>query len=894
MPDESEWLTRKKRIDTKLKNIGWTIVKYDDAISIESYTSHAICEYPTANGPADYALVVDGKILGLIEAKKVSLGPQNVLIQAQRYAQGLDESPFEYNGFHVPFIYSTNGEVFWFQDLRCQNSRSRKVSGIHTPGALSLMINKEIEDSCEWFKMNPNNHPWLRPYQIDANNAVENALCDGKRLMLIAMATGTGKTSTMVSQVYRLMKSGYAKRILFLVDRRALAAQAVGAFSTFEPERGMKFDQIYEVYSQRFQKEDFDDDQKFNVKTLPNNYLTDPQPGHAFVYVCTIQRMRINLFGWDEQTGSEDEDTDEDAEQINIPIHAFDVIIADECHRGYTAQEISKWRQVLEHFDAIQIGLTATPAAHTTSYFKEVVFRYEYERAVREGYLVDWDAVCIKSEVKINGVFLKEGETVGLIDTETGLESLDTLEDERKFDTSDIELKITAPDSNKKIIEEIKACALKHEEETGHFPKIMIFAANDLPHISHCDSVVNMCRDAFNRGDAFVQKITGSPTVDRPLQRIREFRNRPNPMIVVTRDLLTTGVDIPALEYLIFMRPVKSRILWEQMLGRGTRRCDEINKTHFTVFDCFNGDLFKYFKNATAFDPEPPLKPTREYSEIIEDIYQNRDRRYNVRCLVKRLQRIEKSLSGEAREKFERFIPNGDLKHFAADLPEMIEDDFTEAMKILRDVDFQDLLVNYPRPKKGFVVAYETQDEVSSTWMLREPGGAYWKPEDYLVAFSKFVKENPDQIQAIEILLNRSEEWNTEILNELRQKLKLTKEQFTEDNLQKAHKIRYNKALADIISMIKHAADEQEPLLNSIERVERAFEKVMEGKSFTEEQKIWLEKIKSHLIENLTIDKEDFDILPIFQRQGGWSVANKAFGGLLEEILHEFNQEVAA
>jgi type I restriction enzyme R subunit len=894
MPEEPEWLTRKKRINKKLKKSGWNIVKYDKSISIDSYKSHAIEEYPTANGPADNALVVNGRILGIIEAKKVSLGPQNVLVQAQRYAKGLENLGFDYNGYHVPFIYSTNGEVFWFQDLRTTNSRSRRISGFHTPGALNQMKGNEFKNSCSWFKSNPNSHPWLRPYQIDANNAVEDALCNGKRLMLLAMATGTGKTYTEVSQIYRLMKSGFAKRILFLVDRRVLAAQAVRAFSTFEPERGMKFDQIYEVYSQRFQREDFDEDEKFNVKTLPNNYLTDPQSGHAFVYVCTIQRMRINLFGREDQTGSEDQDIDDDAEHLDIPIHAFDVIIADECHRGYTAQEVSKWREVLEHFDAIQIGLTATPAAHTTSYFKEVVFRYEYERAVREGYLVDWDAVRIKSDVKINGVFLRVGETVGLIDTDTGLESLDTLEDERQFDTSEIEIKITAPESNKKIIDEVKKYALNHEKEKGRFPKILIFAANDLPHISHCDSIVNMCRDAFGRGDAFVQKITGSPTVDRPLQKIREFRNRPNPMIVVTRDLLTTGVDIPALEYLVFMRPVKSRILWEQMLGRGTRKCDEINKTNFVVFDCFNGDLFKYFKNATAFDPEPPLKPTREFSEIIEDIYQNRDRKFNVRVLVKRLQRIEKSLSGDAREKFERFIPNGDLRLFASNLPETIEDNFSEAMKILRDTDFQDLLVNYPRPKKGFVVSYETQDNVSSAWMLRQPGGDFWKPEDYLVAFSKFVKENPEQIQAIEILLNRNEDWNTEALNELRQKLKMTKEQFTEENLQRAHKIKYNKALADIISMIKHAVDEQEPLLSAEERIEMAFQKVMAGKTFNDEQNKWSEKIKCHLIENLTIDKEDFDILPIFQRLGGWAVADRAFGGLLGGLLHEINREVAA
>lgn len=310
MFEEPEWLTRKKRIDTKLKKSGWIIVKYDESISIDSYKSHAIEEYPTENGPADNALVVNGRILGIIEAKKVSLGPQNVLVQAQRYAKGLENHRFDYNGYHVPFIYSTNGEVFWFQDIRTTNSRSRKISGFHTPGALDQMMGKENKDSCSWFKSNPNSHSRLRPYQIDANNAMEDALCNSKRLMLLAMATGTGKTYTIVSQIYRLMKSGFAKKILFLVDRRALAAQAVGAFSTFEPERGMKFDQIYEVYSQRFQREDFDEDEKFNVKTLPNNYLTDPQPGHAFVYVCTIQRMRINLFGREDQTDSDDQDID--------------------------------------------------------------------------------------------------------------------------------------------------------------------------------------------------------------------------------------------------------------------------------------------------------------------------------------------------------------------------------------------------------------------------------------------------------------------------------------------------------------------------------------------------------------------------------------------------------
>ncbi len=894
MPGEVERQTRKNRIDFKLEDVGWKVTKYDTSKSLDYYTSNAIEEYPTLNGPADYALVDNNQIIAVVEAKKVTLSPQNVLVQAQRYAIGVKDSPFNFDGFLVSFIYSTNGEVFWFQDLRKSDSRSMKVSGFHTPKALRAMLEKDDEACYKWFEDNPNIHSLLRPYQVEANYAVENAICDGKRKMMLAMATGTGKTYTIVSQIFRLMESGLAKRILFLVDRRALAAQAVMAFSTFAAKPGLKLDQIYEVYSQRFQKEDFDEADKFDVKVLPNSYLTDPKPGHAFVYVCTIQRMRMNLFGAQSSFESTDQDVDDegDATQLDIPIHAFDVIIADECHRGYTASEVSKWREVLEYFDAIKIGLTATPAAHTTAYFTDIVFRYEYERAVRESYLVNWDAVRIKSDVRLNGVFLKEGETVGLIDTVTGLESLDMLEDEREFDTSEIEKKVTSPDSNKKIIEEIARYALDHEEKYGNFPKTLIFAANDLQHTSHCDALVDICRDVFGRGDAFVSKITGSPTVDKPLQRIREFRNRPNPGIAVTRDLLTTGVDIPKLEFLVFLRPVKSRILWEQMLGRGTRLCDEINKTHFTVFDCFNGGLFEYFKDVTVFEVEPPTKSTRTYAEIIDDIYQNIDRKYNVRCLLKRLQRIEKELSGEAREKFARFIPEGDMGGFARDLPKRIEDDFNNVMKILRDPKFQDLLVNYPRPKRGFVVAYGTEDEVSSEWLVREPGGDYWKPEDYLVAFSRYVKENPDHIEAIEILFERPINWNTDALSELRKKLMSTREHFSEENLQRVHKLRYDKELADIISMIKHAANEDEPLLNSEERIDMAFEKVTSKKSFTDDQMKWLGKIRAHLIENLTIDKEDFDIIPIFQRDGGWMAANKVFEGNLESILMEFNWAV--
>src|SRR5262249_27590390 len=207
---------------------------------------------------------------------------------------------------------------------------------------------------------------------------------------------------------------------------------------------------------------------------------------------------------------------------------------------------------------------------------------------------------------------------------------------------------------------ELKKYADEHEAEWGRFPKTLIFAGNDIEHISHADSIVDIAADVFGRGDDFVRKITGK--VDRPLQWIRRFRNRPQPSIVVTVDLLTTGVDVPDIEYIVFLRTTKSRILFEQMIGRGTRKGEKHpDKSHFTVFDCFDGTLIEYFRNATGVTAGPPDKPSRSISEIIDAIYNNIDREYNTGCLAKRLQRIDKSMSGDARSMFAQFIADGDL-----------------------------------------------------------------------------------------------------------------------------------------------------------------------------------------------------------------------------------------
>jgi type I restriction enzyme, R subunit len=893
-PLNSEWLTRKRLIDGRLKAAGWHVVPFAPDAALSGLHRTAIEEYPTANGPADYALCLGGRIVGILEAKKLTLGPQNVLSQAERYSKGITQPTFQAGEYGVPLLYSTNGEVIWHHDVRNPLNRSRQIFEFHTPEAIEEVLAFDLDAAVEKLQSLANDNPKVRPYQREANEAIEDAIANRKRIMLVAMATGTGKTFTMVNEIYRLMKSGVARRVLFLVDRRALAAQAVRAFGSFDADQNLKFDKIYEVYSQRFQSEDFGEDEKFDPKVLPKSYLQAPKPGSAFVYVSTIQRMTINLFGR-EAAMRGDEEIEDDAEKLDIPIHAFDLIVADECHRGYTSSEVAIWRKTLDHFDAVKIGLTATPAAHTTSFFKDTVFRYVYTRAVEEGFLVDYDVVKVRSNVRMNGVFLQEGEEVSLIDPETGSKKLDNLEDERAFDSSAVEREITAPDSNRRILEEIKVYALEHEEKYGRFPKTLIFAANDIPHTSHADQLVDTARDVFGRGNSFVQKITGSPTVDRPLQRIREFRNRPNPGIVVSVDMLTTGVDIPDLEYIVFLRPVKSRILFEQMLGRGTRKGEKYpDKSHFVVFDCFDGTLLEYFRKSTAITADAPTPITRTIPQIVNDIWANRDREYNIRCLTRRLQRIDKEMHGDARADFAAFIPEGDVAAFARSLDSALHKDFISTMSLLRNEEFQRLLQEYKRKPRVFFVSHTTQDEVSSQWLVRGLDGKEYKPEDYLTAFANYVATHQSDIEAIAILLKHPQDWNPEALKTLRERLAAAPQRFTVGNLQKAHQIQHNKALADIISMVKYAADRQNPLLNAAERVERAIAFITASQAFTEEQTRWIDRIRVHLQENLSIDQEDFESQPVFINFGGWGRALKVFDGRLPALMKELNKAVAA
>ncbi|MCL4465478.1 MAG: DEAD/DEAH box helicase family protein [Chloroflexi bacterium] len=884
MPSERE--TRKQLIDPRLQADGWRVVPYERWLAGDRTAADAVEEHPTDSGPGDYLLYLDGRPVADVEAKKVEVSPQEVIGQAKRYSRTLSDSPFRFGDARIPFVYSTNGYLIYHADLRSSLFPQREIVRFHTPQALRERLYHDFGAADTWLRAHPITDP-DRDYQRAAIAALETGLRNGERRMMVAMATGSGKTRMAISSIYRLMKSGYARRVLFLVDRRALAAQAVSALTAYEPEPGLKFDKTYEVYSQQFRREDLDEvgGSRFDPTILPTEYLTNPDGRHAFVYVSTIQRMRINLFGppeeWDPE-GRED-----DAPQIDIPIHAFDLIIADECHRGYSASEDSKWREVLSHFDATTIGLTATPALHTAAYFGRPIYEYGYQRAVAEGYLVDYDPVIIHSEITMHGHFLQEGEEVALRDTTTGQMRFEQMEDERQLPAESLERDWTAPDRDRKIVDEVAGFLEGQEAQIKRFPKTLVFADNDLLHRSHADQLVALLRERLHRGDDFVQKITGSPSVDRPLQRIRQFRNRPEPGVVVTVDLLSTGVDIPWLEAIVFLRRIQSRILFEQMLGRGTRRCDAIHKTHFTVFDAVG--VLEYFRSASEFTFEPPTKPTRTVAEIIQSIADNQDRAYNVRVLVKRLQRIDKSITAEGRLQFRPFVPDGDIGAFARSLADRLEGDWAGTIRVLRDPRFQDLMVTYPRPKPVFIIAEAAQDTVTSEEAFRTADGRLLKPDEYLAAFHRFVRENLEQIEALRILHERPRDWGTEALDELRRSLARQPEGFNVADLRRA----YHHALADIISMVHHA-DHGDPLMSAEERVDGALGHLLGERKLTEPQHKWLGLIRRHLIANLAIAREDFELIEFEQAGATWNRVNKDFGNALPELLQSLNEAVAS
>jgi type I restriction enzyme, R subunit len=872
----------RKLIDEQLRDVGWTVdsaaLTYAKGARPEKGKNLAIAEWPTGSGPADYVLFIGLTAVAAVEAKRKNVDVPGALQQAKRYSRTFKSeaelvSPGgPWRDFRVPFVFSSNGRPFlrqlatrsgtWFCDLRNPENLGHALDGWYTPEGLAALLKRDEGRAHEQLKNEPFNYGFpLRHYQQTAIQAVEAAIGQGQREMLLAMATGTGKTKTCIALIYRLLKAQRFRRVLFLVDRSALGEQAANAFKDTRMESLQTFADVFGIKELDDQRPDSD----------------------TAVHVATVQGLVQRVLYPSEGVSPP-------------PVDQYDCIVVDECHRGYLLDRelsdtelgfrsfddyISKYRRVLDYFDAVKIGLTATPALHTTQIFGVPIFVYGYREAVIDGYLVDHEPpVQINTQLSTTGIVWRAGEQVAVYDPHQNQLDLFTTPDEIRIDVEDFNRKVITESFNRVVCE-----YLAGELDPSSRQKTLIFCVND----AHADLVVDQLKKAFVKQygsveDDAVLKITGA--ADKPLQLIRRYKNERNPNVAVTVDLLTTGIDVPEICNLVFLRRVNSRILFDQMLGRATRLCEDIGKEAFRVFDAVK--IYEALQNVTAMQPvvvNPSISFTqlsRELAEVKTD-----DERGLVRDqFVAKLQGKKRHLSETQAQDFETragMPPEAFIRQLRTmALPEI-------AAWFTQNPDLGEIL-----DRKGYAVRPPTYLSVHEDSLIgTERGyGKARKPDDYLKEFSEFIKSRSNTLPALVTVLTRPRELTRKQLRELA--LELDRAGFTEANLSTAWREMTNQDIAArIVGYIRQAAV-GDALVPYEQRVDRALQRILASKSWTTPQRQWLQKIAAQTNANLIVDRsalDDPDL--VFKREGGgFARLDRIFGGELQQVLDAFNDSL--
>jgi type I restriction enzyme, R subunit len=877
--DEAE---TRKLIDEQLRRAGWAVdsvvLRYSKGARPEKGKSIAIAEWPTANGPADYVLFVGLTPMAAVEAKRKNTDVSSSLQQAKRYSRGFaatDETQSPggpWSDYRLPFAFASNGRPYlrqlgtrsgvWFCDLRRGENLGHALDGWYTPEGLTALLKRDEHISHEHLRADGFDYGFsLRHYQQAAIKAAEAAIERGQRELLLAMATGTGKTKTCIALIYRLLKAQRFRRVLFLVDRSALGEQAANAFKDTRMESLQTFAEV------------------FGIKELDQQ---KPESDTA-VHVATVQGMvQRALYPGETDTPP--------------AVDQYDCIVVDECHRGYVLDRelsdaelgfrgfddyISKYRRVLDHFDAVKIGLTATPALHTTQIFGVPIYTYSYREAVIDGYLVDHEPpVQIATELSTSGIVWKVGEKVSVYDARRHQVELFTTPDEIKVDVEDFNRKVITESFNRVVCE-----YLAQELDPGSRQKSLIFCAND----AHADLVVDLLKQAFKKhygsiDDNAVVKITGA--ADKPLQLIRRYKNERNPNIAVTVDLLTTGVDVPEICNLVFLRRVNSRILFDQMLGRATRLCGDIGKETFRIFDAVR--IYEALAALTAMQPVV-TDPSITFVQLVRELSQvtgDEERAGVLDQLIAKLQRKKRHLGDAAMRDFETragMSPNAFIAHLRTmSLPDA-------AAWFTQNSDLGEILDRKNDAPPGPVFISQHEDKLVAA---KRGFGNETRPEDYLKAFSDFIRSRSNTIPALVTVLTRPRDLTRRQLREL--VLELDKAGFTEAALSTAWREKTNRDMAArIIGYIRHAAI-GDALVPYEQRVDNALQSMLASRSWTAPQRQWLQRLAAQTKANLVVDRDALDDPDlVFKREGGgFARLDRMFGGELQHLLDTFNDSL--
>lgn len=872
-------------IDGQLRQAGWEAdtvhLRYNNGTRPEKGRNLAIAEYPTASGPADYVLFIGLMPVAVVEAKRKNVDVSAALQQAKRYSRDFslsDEvqssltpalSPQERGEFKIPFAFSTNGRPFlrqletqsgiWFGDLRRPENLSHALDGWYTPEGLMALLKRDEEKAHQELAAESFDYGFsLRYYQKDAIRAVEERIAKGNRAMLIAMATGTGKTKTCIALIYRLLKVKRFRRVLFLVDRSALGEQAANAFKDTRMDSIQSFADI------------------FGIKEL-DEQAPDTETA---VHIATVQGMvkRI-LFPSENQTPP--------------TVDQYDCIVVDECHRGYLLDRelsdteitfrsfedyISKYRRVIDYFDAVKIGLTATPALHTTEIFGRPAYTYTYREAVVDGYLVDHEPpIQITTKLSKTGIQWKKGEEVKVYDPRRNQIDLVKAPDEIKMDVEDFNRKVVTKEFNRVVCKQ-----LARELDPESRQKTLIFCVTD----AHADLVVKLLKDEFKKQYGSVQddaviKITGS--ADKPLQLIRRYKNERNPNVAVTVDLLTTGVDVPEICNLVFLRRVNSRILYDQMLGRATRLCEDIEKETFRVFDAVG--LYNALQGFTEMLPVV-VNPKVSFTQLIEELtkVQNEAERELVRDqLLAKFQRKKRHLSETSQRDFENAAgmpPEAFIKKLREMPLKEIADWFVD------NPELGEILDRHAEAQKPVFIS----DHADELYRVEHGYGRGVKPEDYLKEFTAFINTNRENIPALITVLTRPRELTRKQLRELA--MELDRAGFSEVSITTAWREMTNQQIAaHIVGFIRHLAT-GDSLVPYEQRVDWALGQMLSAREWTMPQRQWLQKIAAQTKANIVVDREALDDPDlIFRREGGgFARLDRIFEGKLADTLDSFNE----
>jgi type I restriction enzyme R subunit len=933
----------REAIDVALSAAGWSVQDYS-ALNLHAALGVAVREFPLAPGFgfADYLLYVDGQAVGVIEAKKPGTTLSGVEPQAAQYAEGLPPSlpaPIR----PLPFLYQSTGDETQFTNGLDLAPRSRRVFWFHKPETLAEWLADEpvflpeIGGKPDPLSLRPASlrlrlqtfppleERGLRAAQFTAIRNLEHSLRENRPRALIQMATGSGKTIATISAIYRLIKHGDAKRILFLVDRDNLGRQAYRELQAWvTPDDGRKFTELY------------------NVQRLASNKL-DPV---ARVVITTIQRLYSML---------KDEELPPDTEEGSLfdslaslrkesapvvynpalPIEAFDFIFIDECHRSiYTV-----WRQVLEYFDAFLIGLTATPSKQTFGFFQQnLVMEYRHAQAVADRVNVDYDVYKLRTRISEEGskVDAGPGVMIGKLDKATRRQRWEALDEDLVYDADALDRKVVAPDQIRTLVRAFKERVLT-EIFPGrkYVPKTLIFAKDD----SHAEDIVRIVREEFGKGNDFCQKITYQS--HDPETVLSDFRNMPNPRVAVTVDMIATGTDVKPLEIVMFMRAVRSRNFFEQMKGRGVRTVD-LTELHSVTPDAHGKDRFVLIDCVGVLEQDlsetAPLekKPGVAFEKVLQAVAAGSVEAELISSLASRLARIDRRIGAPERAALAKLAGGRELAQLAKDLVQALDPDqheaearhlsngapptpaqIAEAEKILLREAVKPIAANPELRKQLIEVRRQLEvaiDEISKD----ELTGAGFAPEikrthaEKLVqSFEAFLDEHKDEIDALQVLYSRPyrKRLTHAQLVDLAEKIQAPPRSWSTPMLWNAYRALHadhvrggggERLLTDLVSLVRFAVSDHEGELAPYrDQVEARFAAWMQqqantGRSFDAEQRQWLEAMRDHFAGNLELSMGDLEQVP-FKQMGGVGKAYRVFGGdQLGRVIDELNEVLAA